>query len=152
MKRLRKKIWIDRFQTHLVVRIAAYCLLYQMATWVFVGLEQSVFAALDGVLGRQAASACLLFAAVSVVLLGFLFICDAARFAHRIVGPLFRLRKTIQAINAGEEIQLVNLRKDDYLHDLKDEFNAMLKLLEQRGAIVIKTPETAAQEKRAVAA
>src|SRR5262249_12632436 len=152
MRRPRKKIWIDRFQTHLIVRIAAYCVLYQVATWMFVGVERSVFAALDGILGREAASVCVLFAAVGVVLLGFLFICDAVRFAPRLVGRLFRPRKSIQAITAGEEIQLVNFRKDDYLHELKDEFNAMLRALEQRGAIVLTTPETASPEKRSLAA
>lgn len=138
MKYQRKKIWIDRFQTHLVGRIAAYCLLYQVATWGFVGVEQSVFVALDGVLGRSIASVCLLFAGISIVLLGFLFIWDGVRFAHKIVGPLYRLRKTVQAINAGEEVPLVAFRKGDFLHEFKDEFNEMLLAMEARGAIKVK--------------
>ena len=36
--------------------------------------------------------------------LGLLFIYDAVKLTHRIVGPLYRFRKTIQAVTAGEEI------------------------------------------------
>jgi nitrogen fixation/metabolism regulation signal transduction histidine kinase len=76
-----------------------------------------------------------------MVILGLLFIYDAMRLAHRIVGPLYRFRKTIQAINAGEELDLMALRKDDFLQDMKDDFNEMLKVLEQRGAVVLKRTE-----------
>jgi len=35
------------------------------------------------------------------------------------------------------------LRKDDYLHELRDEFNEMLRVLENRGAIQLKTSDKA---------
>jgi len=70
-----------------------------------------------------------------LVAVGFLFIYDMMRFSHRFVGPLFRLRKCVQAIIEGDEMTLMRLRKDDFLQELKDEFNEMLKVLEQRGAV-----------------
>ncbi len=152
MKHLRKRIWIDRFQTLLSLRLASYCLAYQAVTWAFVAAEQKVAAAVEGVLGQQLASLFVLFLAASIVLLGFLFVCDAVRFAHRIVGPLYRFRKVIQAVTAGEELELIRLRKDDYLHDLKDEFNAMLKALEQRGAVVLTAEPAKGTQQTAVAA
>jgi nitrogen fixation/metabolism regulation signal transduction histidine kinase len=66
---------------------------------------------------------------------------DAVRFAHRLVGPLYRFRKTIQAVAAGEPVGLVQLRRGDFLTDLKDDFNAMLRRLEQNGFVLLKAPE-----------
>ena len=51
MSNLRKKIWVDRFQTHLFVRTGYYCLVFQAAIWllVFIGLQlQSGLFALIG--------------------------------------------------------------------------------------------------------
>ena len=45
-----------------------------------------------------------------------------------------------QAIREGDEVELIRLRKDDYLQELRDEFNDMLKALEQRGAVAVKAP------------
>ena len=39
MRQMRKKIWIDRFQTSLAVQIACYCVLYQVITWFYVVFE-----------------------------------------------------------------------------------------------------------------
>jgi hypothetical protein len=35
----------------------------------------------------------------------------------------------------------MRLRKDDFLQELKDDFNEMLKALEQRGGVVLKQDE-----------
>jgi hypothetical protein len=75
---------------------------------------------------------------IAIVTLGVLFICDALRLAHRVVGPIFRFRQAIQAVTAGGEVELVGLRQDDFLQDLKTEINDMLRALEQRGAITLK--------------
>jgi nitrogen fixation/metabolism regulation signal transduction histidine kinase len=137
----RKKIWIDRFQTWLFLRIAFYFLIYQIATWFLVIVERNVYVTLQDILGQDAAAYGLCFLVGVVVLLGLLFIYDAVAFAHRVVGPIYRFRKTIQAVTAGEELDLINLRKGDFLMDMKDDVNAMLKALEQRGAVVLKKRE-----------
>ncbi len=43
------------------------------------------------------------------------------------------------------------LRKDDFLHELKDEFNEALKVLEQRGAVTLKTIAVNEDHKESVA-
>jgi methyl-accepting chemotaxis protein len=148
----RKKIWIDRFQTSLSVRIAAYCVLYQAAVWLLVGIERSIFAALEAIVGPGVAGGCFLFLASAVVLLGFLFVYDAVRFAHRIVGPLYRFRKTLKAIAAAEELELVNLRQGDFLLEMRDDFNEMIRALEQRGAVTLKTADAGRDAKQPVSA
>src|SRR5438046_2025257 len=60
----------------------------------------------------------LLFLGSAAVFLGFLFIYDAVVFTHRIVGPLYRFRKVIQAITAGEELTLIKLRQGDLLLEM----------------------------------
>ena len=144
MQLRRKKIWIDRFQTLLFLRIALYFIVYQAAVWAFYLLECGSAQALEAVGGGPSSTAYFVFfGAVFLVFIGFLFIYDAIQFAHRFVGPLYRIRKTIQAVAAREEVELVKLRKDDFLHELKDEFNEMLKSLEQRGCVMIKPAEDA---------
>lgn len=141
MKHKRKKIWIDRFQTILSLRIAWYCVLYQAAVWSLVVLERSIAIAAERLLGPEGATSFFLLMAFGVVVLGFLGIYDAVKLSHRIVGPIYRIRKAIQAVAAGEELEPIQLRQGDYLQELKDDFNEMLKALEQRGAVVFKTAE-----------
>lgn len=143
MKEARKRIWIDSFQTGLLIRIVAYCVLYQVASWAI----NLLFELINGgfrALGAESYvySSVLVRSVLTLLVLVPPLTLDAIRFAHRLIGPLYRFRKTIQAITAGEPIPLVHLRKNDMLMDLKDDFNAMLRHLEQIGAIVIKTPES----------
>jgi len=76
---------------------------------------------------------------------------DAMHFTHRIVGPLYRFRQAIKAVASGEEVALVCLRKGDYLLEMKDDFNEMLKALEQRGAVVLKSTLATQETKQTVA-
>ena len=134
----RKKIWIDRFQTYLSLRLALYFAVYMIAVWAWVVIDRSTAALLEARFGQAAVYWSVVSASV-VVFIGLLFIYDMVRFSHRFAGPLYRFRKCLKAITDGEELALMNLRKDDFLHDLKDEFNEMLKALEQRGAVTLKT-------------
>jgi hypothetical protein len=151
MRRMRTKIWIDRFQTYLMVRVAAFCVLYQAAVWSLVSAERAFGTALGEFIGPDATANALLFVFVGVSIVGLLFIYDAIKFAHRIVGPLYRLRQTIKGVTAGEEVAHIRFRKGDFLEELRDEFNEMLTALEQRGAITLKPAESKAVAKEAVA-
>lgn len=141
MHEKRKRVWIDRFQTLLFWRVAFYFVFYQAAVWFLVAIENRIWTVVGDALGRETAASMMIFLIAIVIFIGVLFICDAVRFTHRIVGPLVRFRKAIQAIRDGDEVDLVQLRKGDMLHELKDEFNEMLQTLERRGAVAIKTPE-----------
>jgi hypothetical protein len=138
LREQRKKIWIDRFQTTLSLRIALYFVLYVILVWLAVVIERSIYGQLEMILG-PASRHCFAFLAFALIGVGLLFIYDAVKYTHRIVGPLSRFQKTIKAIAAGEELELVNLRKGDLLQEMKNDINEMLKALEQRGAVVLKT-------------
>jgi hypothetical protein len=85
-----------------------------------------------------------------VVLVGILFVYDAIKMSHRLVGPLHRIRRTIREVTAGEEVGLVELRKGDMLQELKDEMNELLRYLEERGVIVLKKVEATQDQKQPV--
>jgi nitrogen fixation/metabolism regulation signal transduction histidine kinase len=136
----RKRIWIDRFQTYLFLRMGFYFICYQVAVWSLVAVERCLSATFEAMLGPVEAAYCFLIMAVAVIVLGFVFIYDAVVLSHRIVGPLYRFRQAIKAVTAGGEQSLVALRKGDYLQDMKDDFNEMLRALEERGAVVLKAP------------
>jgi nitrogen fixation/metabolism regulation signal transduction histidine kinase len=134
----RKKIWIDRFQTHLFLRMAFYVVCYQVAVWALVALERSLAAALAALAGPVETGSSFLIMIATGVILGCLFVYDAVVVSHRIVGPVYRLRQAIKAVTAGGEQTLVTLRQGDYLQELKDDFNEMLRALDERGAVVLK--------------
>lgn len=134
----RKKIWIDSFQTYLSLRLALYFAVYMITVWAWVAIDRSTATLLGARLGPASGYWSVLSASV-VVLVGLLFLYDIVRFSHRLVGPLYRFRKHLKAIVDGEELTLMKLRKDDFLQELKDQFNEVLRVLEQRGAVTLKT-------------
>jgi hypothetical protein len=152
VKEKRRKIWIHRFQTQLFLRTTMYFLLYQVCVWTLVSIERSLHPGLLTAFGPGPASYVFLFLVVIALFIGFLFTWDAIRHAHRIVGPLYRFRKTIQAVKSGEEVELIILRKGDMLGEMRDDLNEMLKALECRGAVVIKSSEAAAGSNKPVPA
>jgi sensor histidine kinase YesM len=145
MRGKRKKVWIDRFQTRLSLRIGLYFILYQVLVWAVAVISRHLTIELEGALGEAAAVPYLAFSILTAVLLSLMFIYDAVRFTHRFVGPLYRFRETLKAVASGEEVALIRLRQGDHLLEMKDEFNEMLKALEQRGAVVLK-PQPARQD------
>lgn len=145
MRDKRKKIWIDRFQTRLSLRIALYFLLYQVAVWAVAVISSHIAMRLASAPPEGAGVYCMALMVIATVMLGLMFIYDAVLFTHRIVGPLYRFRQILKAVAAGEEVALIRLRKKDFLMEMKDDFNEMLRSLEERGAVVLK-PTSAPQE------
>ena len=54
------------------------------------------------------------------------------RQSHRIVGPLNRIKRTLEAIGAGDFSQHITLRRGDALEDLAKSINQMAQSLQQR--------------------
>jgi hypothetical protein len=151
MRERRKRIWIDGFQTRLFLRIGLYFVLYQVAVWAAAVIGRHVTTRLESALGEGGAAFCQSLLLMGVVLVGILFLYDAVIFSHRVVGPLYRFRQVFKAIAAGEEVSLIRLRKRDYLVEMQNDFNEMLQVLEQRGAIVLKPATTREEEKEPAA-
>lgn len=143
MSEHRRRIWIDSFQTGLLLRIILYCVVYQLVAWAFFAICEAIDERICkmGVQGHFLSNHLLRSVLALLILIPPLTL-DAVRFAHRLVGPLYRFRRTVQAIAAGEPVPLVKLRTGDFLTDFRDDFNAMLQHLEQQGFVLVKAPGT----------
>ena len=142
---MRKRVWIDRLQTLLSLRLALYFVIYQVAVWFLFAIGRGTGEALERMLGPGWGTSHLVLTTFAAVGLGALFIWDAVRLLHRVVGPLVRIRRAIRAVTEGQEVAPLTLREGDHLQELKDDFNEMLRALERRGAVTL-TPPQAAQE------
>lgn len=54
-------------------------------------------------------------------------LCD--RISHRVAGPAYRLVSTLEAVQRGEHVAPITLRKGDQLQDLAETLNATLQKL-----------------------
>jgi hypothetical protein len=142
MHNRRQKVWIHRFQALLAARVACYFLLFQVLFAVFASTEPEIVSALELLFGRNASGFFMMFRMGAALLLVLVLTFDALRFAHRVVGPIIRFRKAIQAITAGEPVDLIELRNHDLLTEMRDELNAMIEALNNRGAITINHGES----------
>jgi methyl-accepting chemotaxis protein len=143
----RKKIWIDTFQTRLFLRMAGYWLIYQVTLWNLVFVWRLLHDG-PGNLLEQYGRFCLDYAPVLVGCLALLPILawDAVKFAHRLVGPVYSFRKALRALAAGDAVRPVKLRQDDFLTEMRDDFNTMLEAFERRGVPVLKPADDAAPD------
>ncbi len=68
------------------------------------------------------------FAFVSIC--AFVVICTSAMvISHRIAGPLYRLNKHLSKVAAGETLEDVKFRENDYFPELADSCNRLLQKL-----------------------
>jgi hypothetical protein len=149
MNEERKKVWVNAFQTKLFMRIGMYWLIYTLALWnlLFIWrlLSEGAGDPLDQY-GRFFVDywpALLCFVVVVPVLAW-----DAVRFSHRLVGPLYRFQQAMQALGNGGSVSPMKLRDDDFLLEMKDDFNRMLDTLQRKGASVLKPASPPAGEER----
>jgi hypothetical protein len=144
MREERKKVWIDSFQPKLFLRMGWYWLIYQVSLWNLVFVWRLLQEGRGNLL-EQYGRFCMDYAPAlvgGVVLLPILA-WDSVKFAHRLVGPIYRFRKTLQSIAAGEAVRPIRLRQGDFLTEMQDDFNQALETLQRQGAQVLKPTESA---------
>jgi hypothetical protein len=150
MKDTRGRVWIDPFQTKLFYRVVIYWFVYTGTLFNFLFGWRLLTHGPGDLWGQLVTtlseSAPLLLCSLIVIpWLGL----DAVRFTNRLVGPLYRFRKTIQSITANEPTPPIRLRKGDFLLEMQDDFNAMLAALEERGGVRTRqTTDDAATSRR----
>jgi hypothetical protein len=80
-------------------------------------------------------------AVFSTLILLPLLIVDSLRLSNRFAGPVFRLRREMHRFVAGEPVQKLGFRDNDFWKDLADEFNAFV----QKAQLLAEKAEQAAQ-------
>ena len=143
----RKKVWVDEFQTRLSSRIMCYLIVFLIVLCNFLFVWKLVE---EGPLDplQQFNDMMRTYFPVFVCLIALLpvMVWDTVRFSHRLVGPIVRFRKTMQAIANGESVRPIKLRGNDYLTEMRDDFNKMLEELQKRGVPVLKPTDPAQNE------
>ena len=123
----RKKVLVDR---ELQLGMASRLLTYWCATWFAVFaipiLTQIFFmsdVSFKELMARMIDD--LWFPMMMSLLLLPIVARDCVKFSNRVAGPVWRFRKTLRDFNDGKQVTKINLRKDDYCHELADEFNRL---------------------------
>ncbi len=141
----RTRKLVDGLQMHVQIRVALYCVLYLLALFVVLAFWENFARAIEMATGVPFAAYDWLPALFVFAILAFIVVRDCLNFTHRIFGPIYRFRKTLEAVRSGEPVRLIQLRKGDYLLEFKDEINETLQYLAEQGAINLQTQKVAEQ-------
>ena len=123
----RRKVFIDRpIQTALLLRATLYwavCLLVQVLMIAFFAVVTSspdtFYANLDELWAHLRLSL------VAAALVLPLLLIDIVKLSHRWVGPVFRLRTSLQALSRGEPVTPIRFREGDFWQELAGDFNVI---------------------------
>ena len=124
---LRKRIYINsEIQFGLIRRTLLHWGLYMCAVLLAVMLwftYRNHDATLSNVIQESFTNfAPALFA--GIILLP-LFLYDQLKFSHRMVGPIYRMRREMRKLARGEGIQKLRFRDRDHWHQLAEDFNLL---------------------------
>lgn len=138
----RTKFFVNSLaQGRLMLRFAGYWVVYHIVLWhtlflfrffeyrfqLMMGNPPQTFAELYG--GFCAQYYPIVFSAVAVLPL---LLWDMLKMTHRIVGPLIRFQRAIEALQRGERLEEVTLRTGDLLIEYQIAFNQFLKYYNNR--------------------
>lgn len=62
------------------------------------------------------------------------FLLDAAKLSNRFAGPMVRIRRALTAVLAGDKVEPVKFRENDFWRSLAEDFNQALTKREQMQA------------------
>ena|SRR5687767_3751682 len=124
----RNRLFIDiDVQVALMWRVGLYWGTFAVAVllmqFCWVALTARPASSLD--LLQRALSACGP-AIIASLLLIPLVLVDSLRLSNRFVGPIYRLRRALRELSQGIRTEPVVLRRDDFWHDLTDDFNRLI--------------------------
>lgn len=145
MSERRHRTLVNQFQRKLMFRIACYAAVYQFTLWNFMVFWRMLttgeggFFEQYGQYSREFAPMLLCMTALVPAL-----IWDAAKFTHRVAGPLVQISGAVRRVAEGRPLSYVRFREQDELKELQDEFNDMLDSLSATGAVSL-TNQTANQ-------
>ena len=133
MKSLRKRLFVDpKVQGALVVRVILYwvvCLItitLMLICWrIVTGPARPFYTHFDDLWFFHGPAVIASFILLPLVVL------DIVRLSNRFAGPMLRLRRSLRALARGEHVEPLEFRDADYWHEFADEFNALLKRVQQ---------------------
>ena len=98
-------------------------------------------------LQEQRADMNVIFVVASLVCIAFLTFAGAI-LSHRVAGPIYKMRKHIDAVVRNETVQDITFRKNDYFPELAEAFNKLLAPIraarKKKGSSAMKTRSSSA--------
>lgn len=136
MRERRQKRLIDPLQLKIAYRVIGYWILYQFAVWNTLFCWHLVRHG-QGSIVSQYIEFSVEYAPILVCFLLYLpaFAWDAMKILHRVAGPVYRVRQTVQDVAAHRPVRMVTLRRGDQLEQLRDDVNSMLVELARTGSV-----------------
>jgi hypothetical protein len=128
-KEKRRQMFVDwRVQGALVLQAFMQWCMYLLASFTLVTLWYAFSTGMNGGFVECVRAVWIRFAPVFCALLLLLpyAIWDTVQTSHRFVGPIHRLRKTLNQLARGEAVDELKFRDKDYWGSLADEFNQAL--------------------------
>lgn len=124
----RKQLFVDRHvQGALLVRAVLYwiaCLVtvtIAVIVWrILTGPARPFYTHFDDLWFQYSP------AIIATLLLLPFVIFDTMQLSNKFVGPLLRLRRSMNRLAKGEHVSPIHFRKGDFWHDLANEFNAVV--------------------------
>jgi hypothetical protein len=131
----RKRMIVDaRLQGALILRVVAYWFLSLVAVGLML-ITWDIAQGLQGPYIDPARSNQLWYTALTITLASVLLLpvllADTVLFSNRFAGPVFRFRKELRALTAGEKVEPLRFRKKDDWAGLDAEFNALVEYVER---------------------
>jgi hypothetical protein len=146
VNRRLKNLVGDRLQNELMIRLSFHWCIFlainAFALAIWIRMVEMPDAEWSSVL-RTGAARYLPCIAVSIVMLPA-FLIDSIKLSNRFAGPLYRISDALKTYRATRESVNLKLRKDDYLQDITEDLNAILKDLTDAK---LKPPESKADSK-----
>lgn len=141
----RMRLVLNVFQLRLLTRLLFYGVVYQVTLWNFLFVWESFHHGEGNWLAQYREFSVRHYPMLFCMLgLAPFLALDMLRFSHRTAGPIYRLRQTFRAITQGPSVRPIKLRDGDYLTDVVDDFNGMVRSLQQRGSLPTADPSAAA--------
>ena len=128
LKRRARKLVDYEVQSSLVVRLWLHWALYMVATAIAMFLWIRLFEAPVDSLADTAKRFWNTFVPLLIVALALLpvFVLDAVKLSNRFTGPIFRLRKTLASLAAGNTARPLEFRSNDFWRSLAEDFNRVV--------------------------
>jgi len=137
----RKTYFIEKkFQTRFILR---FCLLVLFSSLIFAGItylvsKRTLSVSFIHAKAKVLSTSDFLFpilvqtVIVVTVAISFFTVILALFFSHKIAGPLYRLKKELEAIGKGILVEDFHFRKKDQLQDLALSLSSMVKRLREK--------------------
>ena len=134
-KKMRRQYWVDSsVQGTLVRRILLHWCAFFLVTLTIVSIMHMLLGDPNKTVMERVGSpgSGLLLIGTIMLALSPAFALDTIRFSNRFVGPIARLRRNMRVLAAGEHVEKLAFRDNDFWTEVADEFNAISTIIQEK--------------------